>query len=104
MSFAPGAESLIRNLLLGMEWSRSFGGSEQDPPHAGHLWHHAEYAGDLRRIRHRYLLFMRGHPGEVPGLVSCIALEQSNFPIPASTRMFRWRTPDGESSPRVSLA
>ena len=93
--YCTGAESLIRNLLIGMAWSREFGGLMR-------IVHMPDTFGITPNLPTicagfgiKTFTFMRGHPGEVPDLVSMNAIGNGTFPISASTRMFRWRSPDG---------
>jgi hypothetical protein len=93
--YCSGAESLIRNLLIGMAWSREFGGLMR-------IVHMPDTFGitpNLPAICAGFgiqtFTFMRGHPEEVPDLVTMNVVGDGTFPIPATTRMFRWRSPDG---------
>ena len=94
--YCTGAESLIRNLLLGTDWAREFGGLME----VVHMPDTFGITPNLPAIcagfGMRVFTFMRGHPGEVPDLVSMNAIAGGTFPIPAATRMFLWRTPDGQ--------
>lgn len=97
--YCTGAESLIRNLLLGMATARRLGG-EAGLQRTLHMPDTFGIPPELPKIAAGFGLqaftFMRGHPEEIPELTSMgRAAGAPVCPISPDTRMFLWRADDG---------
>ncbi len=95
--YCTGGEALIRNLLLGMDHAAALGGLQRTL----HMPDTFGITPSLPMIAQGFglaaLTFMRGVPGELPGLTDMArGGAQAGIPtLPEGTRLFRWRAADG---------
>jgi len=102
--YCTGDEALIRNLLLGQEWCRAFGGGCSRVLHMPDTFGITPCMPMIAAgFQMRAFTFMRGLAGEMPGLVDMKTIQGIEPQIPRDTRYFLWRAPDGSVIPTIRL-
>ncbi len=100
--YCTGGEALVRNLLIGTRWCQDFGA---EPARVLHMPDTFGITPSIPMIARgfgmRAFTFMRGIPGELPGLTDMV---RSGADLPqADRRFFVWRSADGSEIPVITL-
>ena len=102
--YCTGGEALVRNLLIGAQWCREFGA---EPARVLHMPDTFGIIPSIPMIASgfgmRAFTFMRGMPGEVPGLTDMIRVRSDADEPQEDTRFFIWRSADGSEIPVIRL-
>ncbi len=100
--YCTGGEALVRNLLIGARWCREFGA---EPACVLHMPDTFGITPSIPMIARgfgmRAFSFMRGIPGEVPGLTDMVRVGDGAQQL--DRRFFLWRSADGSEIPVITL-
>ena len=102
--YCTGGEALVRNLLIGARWCQEFGA---EPARILHMPDTFGITPSIPMIARgfgiRAFTFMRGMPGEVPGLTDMIRVPDTGGDCREDTRYFLWKSADGSEIPVIRL-
>lgn len=102
--YCTGGEALVRNLLIGTQWCRDFGA---EPSRVLYMPDTFGITPSIPMIARgfgmRAFAFMRGMPGEVPGLTDMIRVPETDDSPQQDTRYFLWKSADGSKIPVIRL-
>ncbi len=100
--YCTGGEALVRNLLIGAQWCREFGAEPARVLHMPDTFGITPCIPMIARgFGMRSFSFMRGIPGEVPGLTDMVRVDGGTRQ--QDRRFFLWRSADGSEIPVITL-